>query len=268
MLKAVPNDTPRLLDEYSLAAAPIALYFDTTLLATATGFFWRFDGKAYLITNWHNVTGKNPETMKHLDEEKGGEPNRLIAEVQVNHPEFLGNRVPLQIVLRDKDGTPLWYVHPKYGKKVDVVAVPVDPPHQYDVRPINEMPTKAMVARVGMDVFILGYPLGMPDHPAYSTPIWKRGSIASEPEMEGESRPILVDTATRRGMSGSPVIQRSFGPYHDGKTVQLTGFGASRVLGIYSGRVYSKDQFEAQLGRVWRISLVEQIIAGQCVDGA
>ena len=29
---------------------------------TATGFFWLKDGQAYLVTNWHVVTGRNAFT--------------------------------------------------------------------------------------------------------------------------------------------------------------------------------------------------------------
>ena len=31
-------------------------------------------------------------------------------------------------------------------------------------------------------------------------------------------------------------------------------------LGVYSGRLSSKDEFEAQLGIVWRASVIEEII--------
>lgn len=38
-------------------------------------------------------------------------------------------------------------------------------------------------------------------------PVWKRGSIASEPLFNINLGPaILVDAVTRRGMSGSPVL--------------------------------------------------------------
>jgi hypothetical protein len=260
------NAKRRRLDQYSLAAVPIRLFFNETELASATGFFWRTADKKYLITNWHNVTGKNPDTTAHLDNKTLAEPNRLFAHVQVNVPEFLGTKVPMQVPLRDLNEDPLWLVHPEYGRNVDVVAVPIEPTSQYDCRAINEMPSADIKAIVGADVFILGYPLGLPEHPSYSTPIWKRGSIASEPEMENDYRPILVDSASRRGMSGSPVILRSFGSYFDGKIVQAAGFGATRILGVYSGRVGSTDLLDAQLGRVWRISLVEEIVASQVMD--
>ena len=63
-----------------------------------------------------------------------------------------------------------------------------------------------MEAEAGMDCFILGFPEGL--FGAAFTPIWKRGSIAAEPY---QRVPYYIDIATRRGMSGSPVIIR-----HDG----------------------------------------------------
>jgi len=60
-----------LLDPYSVTALPLEMRFRDTLLATGTGFVWR-DGTAdYLITNWHNVAGKNPRTNECLSQHAG-----------------------------------------------------------------------------------------------------------------------------------------------------------------------------------------------------
>jgi len=54
---------------------------------------------------------------------------------------------------------------------------------------------------------VLGYPEGMIG-PGRS-PIWKRGSMASEPKYNWRDKPgFLIDTATRNGMSGAPVVAR------------------------------------------------------------
>jgi hypothetical protein len=61
---------------------------------------------------------------------------------------------------------------------------------------------------IGSDVFILGYPLGFSHF--MGTPIWKRGSIASEPHLmtQDSKRRVVLDATTRMGMSGGPVIMR------------------------------------------------------------
>ena len=88
--------------------------------------------------------------------------------------------------------------------------------------------------------------------------IWKRASIASEPKHDIDGLPkLLIDTATRQGMSGSPVIVR-----RRGMTVprgvqrvpgKLTGqelIGESDTfLGVYSGRI-GDDPMGVQLGIV------------------
>ena len=68
--------------------------------------------------------------------------------------------------------------------------------------PVNELAPGRIAIMIGMDVFILGYPFGS-GPPAF--PVWKRGSIASEPDLVKTTNGYyLIDTASRPGMSGSP----------------------------------------------------------------
>jgi hypothetical protein len=87
-------------------------------------------------------------------------------------------------------------------------------------------------AAVGMDCFILGFPEGL--FGAAFTPIWKRGSIAAEPYLQ---HPYL-DSATRPGMSGSPVIVRHSGFLGSGHALTSTEVigTVERFVAIYSGR--------------------------------
>ena len=68
------------------------------------------------------------------------------------------------------------------------------------------------------------------------------------------------------GMSGSPVIVRSRGasPMADG-SVAVMGT-ATRVVGVYSGRLSTNYPLDAQLGMVWPIRLVDEIINGASRD--
>ena len=64
--------------------------------------------------------------------------------------------------------------------------------------------------KVADEVFILGFPYKIGN--ASQIPIWKRGSVASEPELDCDNLPkLFVDTASRPGMSGSPVIYKRIG---------------------------------------------------------
>jgi len=63
--------------------------------------------------------------------------------------------------------------------------------------PVNELAPGKLAIMIGMDVFILGYPFGSKP-PAL--PIWKRGSIASEPDLVRHSTGYyLVDRGAIQG---------------------------------------------------------------------
>jgi hypothetical protein len=124
-----------------------------------------------------------------------------------------------------------------------------------------------LLLAVGSDVFVLGYPFGIGPG---ALPIWKRGSIASEPEMTAiiNQNHIFLDTASRPGMSGSPIIKRSWGThfYENGDIKTETDSIATRFVGVYSGRMVSNDPLDAQLGLAWPAALVTEIVAGRKRD--
>lgn len=230
--------------------------------ARGTGFLWLHEGQSFLITNWHNVTGVNADT---------GSLNG----------SFIPNGIVISLKLElENDGTkrlikthdfkvdlysaekPLWIEH-KTGRQIDCIALPLDlSDFGYLANlPINTCDFQAdLGAAVGMDCFIIGYPEGLEGNAR--TPIWKRGSIATEPDLNHTGKPmLLVDTASRRGMSGSPVIIR-----HDGihmPTGELSGDSfvgqVENFLGIYSGRI-GADELGVQLGRVWKASVITEIL--------
>jgi hypothetical protein len=112
---------------------------------------------------------------------------------------------------------------------------------------------------VGMDVAILGYPRGISGG---MFPIWKRGAIASEPYHRIDNLPkFYVDSATREGMSGSPVFACASGPIrYEGNPYAWQSQGVvRRFLGVYSGRV-GNDALGAQLGIVWKESVLAEIL--------
>lgn len=236
---------------------------DGSIVAKAhgTGFLWRYKGKLFLITNWHNVTGLNADTGL-----MNGSfiPNclQLSAKIEVekNGSSRLIRNVPIGMDLYNSSG-PIWIEHPQ-RRKIDCVAIEVEFafPNLANV-PINEHDFEPnLEAEVGMDCFILGYPELIEG--VAQTPIWKRGSIASEPELDHEGKPlILVDTASKRGMSGSPVLIRHNGILMPGgKFSDDTQIGQmENFLGIYSGRVGS-DNLGGQLGRVWKARVIQELL--------
>jgi hypothetical protein len=116
-----------------------------------------------------------------------------------------------------------------------------------------------------MDVFVLGYPFG----PGKTgLPIWKRGSIASEPDLVPLVESYLfVDTASRPGMSGSPVIVRTYATHvSEGNEITFTAGAANKFIGVYSGRLHTQNPLEAQIGMVWSPTYIDEIIDGGFKD--
>ena len=101
---------------------------------------------------------------------------------------------------------------------------------------------------------------------------------------------ILVDTASRPGMSGSPVLYRCnnyFKVDKDGNLADDGIFGAIfGFVGVYSGRIEEPDdkpsaqcececpkckeihpdESDTQLGIVWKTRVIQEIVEGKCLD--
>jgi hypothetical protein len=250
------------IDQFSLAAVPIEQIFNGQIFSHATAFVWKNGNNHFLITNWHVVSGRNSETGENLDH--GRRPDMLNARFNLRAPNF-GKR-EIAITIRDGDDHPLWFVHPVRGHGVDVVAIPLlydgnEP--DFNMYPINSLATESVALLVGMDVFILGYPFGVAP-PAL--PVWKRGSVASEPDLAhlGVGR-LLVDTSSRKGMSGSPVVRRRWTVGQLGGP-EVEGQPLTTLIGVYSGRLHTNNPDDAQIGIVWPVSFIDEIIDGRKRD--
>jgi hypothetical protein len=162
-----------------------------------------------------------------------------------------------------------WYEHPSKGQDVDVGILPIGAGAVGLAKDILGGQDPNMFIDSGQEVFLPGYPLGL-SH-AGKMPIWKRASVASSLEFgEGIHTKILVDTATREGMSGSPCLAlsnwRHYSRDPEAATFKLKVVEMPlswRLLGIYSGRVNAGDALGAQLGVVWRENLIADCISGK-----
>ena len=239
----------------------VEAWFGERKLAVGTAFTWLLpDTGLALVTNWHVTTGRNNETGQCLNKH-GGVPDHL--RVHVPHTERRDAPHIVTVATTDTDSEPLWTEHPDRGRAVDVVALAFDPPAGLNLMPLNVLPMAALKQRIGMPVFILGFPFG---RMGIGMPVWKQATLASEPFLspDGDHPYLIVDTASRPGMSGSPVIQRIHGAValETGESGTIAdGDGAFNFIGVYSGRFHTEDGEEAQLGRVWPRVLVDEILA-------
>lgn len=261
------------LDSPSLATHYLRMIANGTdnIMSTGTGFLYEFEEHIYLVTNGHNVTRMNPEQTNRIIT-SAAFPKCIKTKarsIPKENPNLLGVTDFFTIDLyEDAELTkPLWYVHPEKEYLIDVVVIPLEKkekiPEHIKLFPINNyLFDLGFDPIVADDVYILGYPFNITGDK--ELPIWKRGTIASEPIIEIDNLPkIFVDTATRSGMSGSPVILQRTGIHgFDGKTMkgnEIIGT-IQNFIGIYSGRIGADDEFKAQLGIIWKERVIKEIL--------
>lgn len=256
---------------------------DVVLACHASGFLWRADDRLFLVSNLHNLSGWDEQRQTSLSP-TGATPNQLMAHIRYEQP----TEGPLGITanvcstfdLVDSEGRPNWWVHPRGTRDFDVAVLLLPEIAQTNAmldgvaqrmslftQPVNEADFVNFEPAAGDDAYVLGYPKGLDG--GLKLPIWKRASVATEPFVDVDGLPVvLIDTATRQGMSGAPVICVRRGlTYPRG----MTDLGAAVIgesvtfLGVYSGRV-GDDELGLQLGRVWKASIIDEIIAGRTRD--
>lgn len=236
--------------------------FNDQPLAKATGHF--IEGTVngnhtiWLITNWHVLAGRNASDPSKILNRQCAIPNRLQLQVPSSEgpdskpqPDtlFLHEKF---INLYDVNNKALWFQHPNRNS-VDIAAINLG--NALDGTLVRGVGAVAldndMAIAIGNEVFILGYPLGL-SHFA-NTPIWKRGTISSEPHAEtpDSKNRIVVDATTRSGMSGAPVLMRYKTHYitEDGTIKEKKN--ATRYIGVYASRpapVRSESIIEEEAG--------------------
>jgi hypothetical protein len=149
--------------------------------------------------------------------------------------------------------------------KEKVVALPATLIVNFDgEKPVHLI---TVIQKFSSEVFILGYPRGLTKQGIL--PIWKRATIASEPliGLDGGVPAMLVDSVTREGMSGSPVLY--FGPFvtsFSGEQIKTVNYpsampaGQPWLVGVYAGRDgVTGEELDMALGRVWHRRLLDEI---------
>ena len=242
---------------------PFRRYSDNTETgrSNCSGFLWRYDGRAFLITNWHCVSGINPDNGQTL-----GSFCPSHAEVHykaylpnpAQQDTFLSLRKFVVITLLPDEFDPLWIEHP-LGHTIDIVAFPLDIVEfeEEKVLCLNDIGHSAWwQPSVASDCFVTGFPEGL--FGEMETPIWKRGSIATEPDFDHAGLPlVLIDSLTNPGLSGSPVIAQSNEIFRNDVPDQTIGPWRS-ILGVYSGRIGDVG-LGLQLGRVWKRRAIDEL---------
>lgn len=240
----------------SVQSLLIEMQFNGQALATGTAFVVQTAKGPYLITNRHNVTGRNQDTGQPLSK-TGGIPNQLV--IVHNQKGKLGNWVRRLEPLEVNSG-PRWVEHPTLGPRADFVALKLTALDDVELYPHDLASGAGPEIHVGPadTVSVVGFPFGLAAGGALA--VWATGFVASEPDVNFNDLPILlIDCRSRQGQSGSPVLAyRSGGAVAttDGNTSIFTG-PVQRLMGIYSGRVNP----ESDLGFVWKAPAIRELVS-------
>lgn len=255
-----------------------------------TGFFTRKDGELFLVTNWHIFSGIDPSKPEII----GDLPPPHLLKITAISKE--GSLSELTCPLYDPEMNPIWLEH-EMGGKVDIAVYPLHDSIQenFHIFEIEKFAKSEINEAVGKDAFILGYPFSHKElteafgqSTPYYLPVWKRASIATEPSYRLADRVILLDSLSRPGMSGAPVlISESKGVFKfpnreaytaakrfvDGDINAIRGLDMSsmtpgterefKLLGIYSGVIGDTKLAQTALGRCWHVDAIEETLTHQ-----
>lgn len=257
-------------------------------IATGTAFHYTYEGRRFIVTNWHNLTGKDFFTGKNLNAQA-----RTPLWINVHTAQYIFVPgipgayaiIPRRIELYQDAAAqldPLWLEHPQVGGRgCDVVAIPYEKPAnepEFMHNSVNLISTVKIPVRPGEQAFVIGFPRGLST--GFGLPIWKSTFIASEPFYGVDVgvqklSAFFLDGYTREGMSGSPVFARYRGmwdqtdPYMDvdidapnfwSRDDVALGAEGTEFIGIYSGRI-PESVGEAAIGVCWRNDVIDEVCA-------
>jgi hypothetical protein len=242
----------KILSPTSFAAFQVALKFNDVELASGTAFFAGVGDRVLLVTNKHNVLGRNIKTGACLDKKNSAIPNMMSVLIPVTSKKDQGficsswQRYHIPLYHEQDETRPTWIDHP--DPAVDLVGFKFAPPEVNLRNLVLPADGPDLPLQICIRVNVVGYPFGLSTD---NFPIWSTGYTASEPAIDVDGKPLMyIDCRTRQGQSGSPVVRI----FHPGEAVSVDGktYMAKQeqvfLLGIYSGRVNP----ESDIGMVWK----------------
>ncbi|WGD31879.1 trypsin-like peptidase domain-containing protein [Ancylobacter sp. WKF20] len=284
----------------SYTTTKIRVLFNEFEIGTGTGFIVNFAGHYAMVTNLHVLSGRHAITGQPLHR-MGSLPNRISFHVTAFSKEksSLGSFESLNfkeiiVDLYDDKNNHIWIDSENANPVDDFALIYIDTKklhddiNGYDLKSISigdalyiksvdkgNLETNSSFALltnlhppVGSDVFVLGYPKGLELTGVF--PIWKRASIATEPQCPvayddiGRRNLFYIDGNTKPGMSGAPVIYITKSGVRlvtdEGHPVDWTP-GVPILLGVYAGRDgVTPDEHELSLGRVWKTASIRSLM--------
>ncbi len=242
--------------EPSVKSLLLQMRFNGQVLGTGTGFVANAPRGPVLVTNRHNVTGRNQETGQPLSP-TGGVPNEVV--IMHNRANLLGQWVARTEPLHGNNGQPLWIEHAGLGARADFVALPLTQLNDVQLYPYTlGVGDPAILIAPAEVVSVVGFPFGLTAGGCLA--VWATGFVATDHDIDYAALPVfLIDCRSRQGQSGSAVIAHRTGGAVATEQGVMVGAGVmTRFLGIYSGRINA----ESDLGFVWKAAAVHQLVSG------
>ena len=215
------------MDKLIFAVVMIFQVNNNQVIGTATGFFYEYDNKTYLITNRHvleySAKGNDPKIYLKLHTDK----------------EDLSKLKTVEIPLI-KDKKLNWFFY----NDADIAVIPI-PANLTSGTIINsfskkDFPPKDLQLEVGSELIALGYPRGFTDN-VNMTPIAKTCIISTPLSAPFENKPFfLMDGNLMPGMSGSPIILKPSSTHNIKGGFSISQEPMSFFLGIHSASISKK----------------------------
>ncbi|GKS90723.1 serine protease [Acidovorax sp. SUPP2539] len=205
-----------------LTSTRISTFDGPRSLTGASGFFFRRDGRLFLVTSRH-VLADAPSA--HF-------PDRIEIDLHL-HPQDL-TRVAVFSLPLYRDGLGLWRQAVDSGGEVDVSAIEIDTARLpegcvFEAFDASHLQAAGDPPQVGDALVVIGFPLGFHDT-VHRLPVVRAASVASAYGVRFQQQGyFLTDARTHRGSSGAPVLRRRV----DAGPVPLPW----QLLGVHSTRM-------------------------------
>jgi len=274
------------LSPVSFFSLHLELYKNGNKMGDGTGFMYKPlpQGPKYLVTNYHIMTGRDPKKPEMLLPGFPDSPDEIVS-FTLTKPDYKRQKGSIKI-----DDNSQWLEHRLRHEGVDTIAIPLEFPDDAIVLTQDQLDlVNDIEIEAGSELFIVGFPWGFSAGEFF--PIWKRGTIASEPLHKPNGIPkFYIDAYTTPGMSGSPVFAVSrrimFDVNRDThKRFEMAERGDDwdkldliksldpeifknysekqclRLVGIYSGKVYLPQNRDPNVGIVWQKELIDELFS-------
>ncbi|HEX5804910.1 MAG TPA: serine protease [Macromonas sp.] len=232
-----PNEAPVERRSYAeavlLTTTRVSTFIGPRPLTGASGFFFRRNGRLFLVTNRHVLAD---ESSQHF-------PDRIEIELHTDVRDLtqcLCYSIPLY-----KNGLGLWREATDSGGAVDVAVIEIEPARLPDRVVLQAFDDTHLDPRnedvvVGDALTVIGFPLGFHDT-VHHLAVARSASLASAYGVRFQQQGyFLTDARTHRGSSGAPVLRR--------RTGHLSGASPQswQLLGVHSTRMDMRSRNQAE----------------------